>query len=558
MKAEDKRTQPTMMGVIADLAEECDVREFFELFKVPWEFYRSDRHYEVVLCAGDAKLDSVAAKVLLLYSGKRISFDTGRLVYLNPTRVGVAPLSKNQPRIYGNSVTFRHTSIRVLADEGDEESIAYFDRLGSSLFVRIGYDLFREIHILLTNGQPASSASVPTLELHIALLRALIVGCGIPVVEIPPVPDGYPFVACLTHDVDHPSISRHKWDHTAFGFLYRAIVGSPINVLRGRAPLRDLLANWGAALKLPLVYLGLLGDFWYEFDRYREIEMGKPSTFFILPFKNNPGRSIRGQAPRGRSSCYEASDIADKIRVLMSSGSEIGLHGIDAWLDSSSGHEELEQIRQITNTPDIGVRMHWLYMSEESAVNLEKAGANYDSTVGYNETVGYRAGTGQVYKPPQATRLLELPLHVMDTALFYPSRLNLSPKKARIIVGRIVDNAVQFGGCLTINWHDRSIAPERLWGDFYGCLLDDLKTRGAWFSSGDQAVSWFRKRRSAFFETVYCESGALRAKVSVPLRDELPGLRLRIHKPHVTLGFTAPSSYFDIAFNDDVDTSVLL
>ena len=44
----------------------------------------------------------------------------------------------------------------------------------------------------------------------------------------------------------------------------------------------------------------------------------------------------------------------------------------------------------------------------------------YDSTIGYNETVGYRAGTTQPYRPLAASRLLELPLHVMDTALFYP------------------------------------------------------------------------------------------------------------------------------------------
>ena len=71
---------------------------------------------------------------------------------------------------------------------------------------RIGYDLFAEIRTLLTVGQPAAYASIPTLDLHIALLRDLIVASGAPLVEIPPVPEGYRFIACLTHDVDHPSI----------------------------------------------------------------------------------------------------------------------------------------------------------------------------------------------------------------------------------------------------------------------------------------------------------------------------------------------------------------
>ena len=49
-----------MIGVIADSAEQNVVREFFELFKTPWEFYRRDRQYDVLLCAGDGQFDETA------------------------------------------------------------------------------------------------------------------------------------------------------------------------------------------------------------------------------------------------------------------------------------------------------------------------------------------------------------------------------------------------------------------------------------------------------------------------------------------------------------------
>ena len=111
--------------------------------------------------------------------------------------------------------------------------------------------------------------------------------------------------------------------------------------------------------------------------------------------------------------------------------------------------------------------MHWLYYDLQSPLALEQAGAAYDSTIGYRETVGYRAGTTQVYKPLQATRLLELPMHVMDTALFYPAYMGLSSRQATALLGGMVDNALNFGGCITMNWHDRSLAPERLWGACY-------------------------------------------------------------------------------------------
>ncbi len=240
---------------------------------------------------------------------------------------------------------------------------------------------------------------------------------------------------------------------------------------------------------------------------------------------------------------------------MLAAGCEVGLHGIDAWVDSSKGREELEEIQRLTGVAEIGVRMHWLYYDQQSPVALEKAGAAYDSTIGYNETVGYRAGTTQAYMPIEASRLLELPLHVMDTALFYPAYLALAPREARMLIGQMADNAVKFGGCLTINWHDRSVAPERLWGEYYRDLVEDLKSRGAWFATAGQTVSWFRKRRSVVFESDCVEPGAVRANVPPDSRDNLPGLRLRIHKAR-KMGSYAADDYFDTAFDESVDALI--
>ena len=60
----------TIIGVIADTSEQDVIREFFEFFKTPWEFYRKDRQYEVLLCAGDHQVDE-AARLILVYSAGR-------------------------------------------------------------------------------------------------------------------------------------------------------------------------------------------------------------------------------------------------------------------------------------------------------------------------------------------------------------------------------------------------------------------------------------------------------------------------------------------------------
>lgn len=546
-----------MIGVIADAGKEAVVCEFFELFKTPWEFYRENRRYDVLLCAGDGEFEG-RSNLVVVYAGRKTPFDRGNNLQSYGRRKSARTLSYHGVHIpiYGEIVTFPGIGDGFLKHEDSQELAAYLDRPKSGTVVRVGYDLFDEVRTLLEVGQPPAEAHLPTLEMHIALLRDLITGCGLPLVEIPPVPDGYRFMACLTHDVDHPSVRQHKFDHTAFGFLYRAVFGSVANLLRGRQAVGDLLMNWVAVMKLPLVHLGVLKDFWLDFDRrYAQLDGDCHSTFFVIPFKNRTGKNFHGLAPAFRAAHYGALDLADVIRRLVANGCEIGLHGIDAWLESSMGREELEEIRRVSGTSEMGVRMHWLYYDQRSPAVLESAGAAYDSTVGFNETVGYRAGTTQVYRPLHTHHLLELPMHVMDTALFSPDHLGLSRQQAKILLRQMMDTVVETGGCLTINWHDRSTAPERLWEAPYRDLIEGLKSRGAWFPTAGQAVCWFRKRRSAAFEMDPQYPGLVRAKILGDHGDNLPRLRLRIHRAQGTSATDthASESYVDLPIDESAN-----
>lgn len=518
-----------MLGVIAHPLDQGVVAEFFELFKTPWEFYRAGRTYDVLLCRSDAEFDRRAAKLAVIYRGRMQSPEAA------PADSGTpAQLSYNGQclPVYGDCATFgaenRHAKPEILVEQNSGKAALQWDTDGPSPIVRIGYDLFAEVRTLLTEGQPAVWAGVPTLELHIALLRDLISRAGISLAEIPPVPAGYRFIACLTHDVDHPLVGNHGFDHTTLGFLYRATVGSLGGLVRGRRRLRDVARNWAAVARLPLVHLGVARDFWNTFERYLRLEGGTPSSFFVIPFRDRPGRRGTEQAPAHRAARYGAKDIAGQIRTLVAAGCEVGTHGIDAWTDAAAGRTEMAEIRRVAGATSAGIRMHWLYFSERSPAILEEAGADYDSTMGYNQTVGFRSGTTQVYRPPACTRLLELPLHIMDTALFYPDYLNLTPREAMERVVAIIDHAVAFGGCVTINWHDRSIAPERCWEDFYVDLLEELRKRGAWFGTAADTVAWFRQRRSAEFERADGAAESVGIRTAAETHSGLPALDLRI------------------------------
>jgi peptidoglycan/xylan/chitin deacetylase (PgdA/CDA1 family) len=513
-----------MISVFAKDEDQPVVREFFELFKTPWEFFVGGNEVEALLCT-QTEIPQTNAKLVLIYAGENQT---------NPSRTNTTLNYRGEKiPVYGNCATFGKNAGSGLKEDSSQSSALQKTAANGQTVIRIGYDLFSEIRHLLTKGQPEIHAEIPALELHIALLRDLILAAKIPLVEIPPIPAGHNFIACLTHDVDHVGIRNHKCDHTMFGFLYRATIGSALDVFRGRKTAAQLRKNWSAALSLPLVHFGLAEDFWHQFDRYVEIEKGLASTFFVVPNKGDSGEDVNGRRHLKRATEYDVDDIRDELKKLRANGNEIGLHGIDAWRDRDKGRAEKEKISRGNGAAETGVRMHWLYFNEQSPAILEAAGFDYDSTVGYNQTVGYRAGTTQVFKPLSVSKMLELPMHIMDTALFYPSYLNLSPKQAEKIVGELIQNSVQFGGVLTINWHDRSIAPERLWDDFYIKLLENLKAEGAWFPTASQAVAWFKKRRAATFEKI---DGAVKIKLPARGGENLPELRLRIFKSAETAG----------------------
>ena len=505
-----------MIAVVAKIEDHPVATEFFELFKTPWEFFQPGSRAEVLLCTQN-EIPLSEAKLVLIYGSELNVFDRAQSAPVRPqgARKMLSHGGKSFP-IYGSSLAFENPASPALMETKN----------GEQTIVRIGYDLFAEIRHLLTVGQPMEHSATPTLERHIELLREIILRHAAPLLEIPPAPLGHNFIACLTHDVDHVGIRNHKFDHTLFGFLFRATVGSVLDVVRGKKTFGQLATNWLAVLKLPFVHLGLAKDFWYQFDHYVELENGAASTFFVIPKKGETGLDAKGNRSPKRAASYDARDLKDVLIGLKKSGKEIGTHGLDAWRDAAAGREEKKIISDLTGATESGVRMHWLYFGEQSHMILEAAGFTYDSTVGYNATVGYRAGTTQVFKPLTVKKLLELPMHAMDTALFYPSYLNLSPQQAAEKMSPLIHFAAQNGGAFVVNWHDRSIAPERLWDGSYGELISECKKSGAWFATAGQAVDWFRQRREVSFD---CSANGTRIRTATGGGKFLPGLRVRVH-----------------------------
>jgi hypothetical protein len=527
-----------VIGVLAERGDLETAQEFFELFKTPWERAVPGRTYRVILTGADIDRSQYDADVVLVYSSVERGHDARPVARRIAGPTDIQWRGETFP-VYGDLMVFAGTTGCVDATCSGHPIECRSRRDGQTVH-RVGYDLFEEVRYLLTEGQPAERAMHPTLEWHIALLRAILGSAGIAFVEVPPRPYGYDFICCLTHDLDFFGIRRHTFDRTMLGFLYRASIGTLGDLLRGRRSLREAVRNWMTFFAVPFVFLGLVPDPWRPFDDYANVEAPAHSTFFVVPFRRRPGIGPAGVIQPTRAVAYQVSDIRDEVNRAAHRGSEIAVHGIDAWRDSASGHRELSELKSVTNQAAAGVRMHWLYFDRESPARLEAAGFTYDSTWGYNDAVGYRAGSSQVFRLSGATNLLELPLSIMDSALLFPNRMNLAAAQASDSCGTIVENARRFGGTLVINWHDRSLAPERLWNRSYASLRRHIERSGCvWFATAGQTVEWYRWRRSIRFTR---DERSSAVSVVAPMRD--PSLPAAVLKRYGA-GLAATEDRFD-------------
>jgi hypothetical protein len=538
-----------MIGVISKPDQTAVVEEFFELFKTPWEFCRQGRAYDVVLMTAN-EVPVVDAKLLLIYGPQNKSSDAADgITVQTPLQGGILEWASVAVPIYGKLAAFQQPAAGFPCVTGPAGMVGVRIESENATRVRLGYDLFEEVRFLLSAGQPIDHADAPTLDIHIAMLRNWILDAGIPVVEIPPVPAGHRFAVCLTHDIDFVGIRNHKFDHTMWGFLYRSTIGAVRKLLQGKISLARLLKIWRAAASLPFVHLGWVKDFWIPFEWYLQVEKNLPATYFLIPFKRHAGDHVPGRYAYRRACAYDVTDLPQWTAILKREGYELGVHGLDAWHSVEKGRVELSRIAEVSGEPETGIRMHWLLQNTNTASTVEQAGYAYDSTAGYNDTVGYRSGTAQVFRPLGATTLLELPLHIQDGALFLPEKLNLADADAEKRCRPLLDHAKRHGGVVTVLWHDRSHGPERFWGDFYVTLLHTLKSFDPWFGSAGQVVRWFRQRRQVQFAEVESADG-IQPELRYDGDTVVPPFTVRIHRPRPSQETSASTTDASTEFVD--------
>jgi len=240
-----------------------------------------------------------------------------------------------------------------------------------------------------------------------------------------------------------------------------------------------------------------------------------------------------------------------------------GGHGMDNWTSKAGGDAERMALPRDARVR-VGTRVHWLHFDEGTWQILDDAGYEYDSTFGYNEDVGFRAGTLQVYRPRGVERLLELPLHIQDVSLFgrhcwrttergceRADCLGLDEREAYQTCNEILDQALQYGGVVTVLWHSDCLVAPRNWGSVYTDIINRAKSDNAWITRAVDIVDWFRMRRNAKLEYSKTKDGFKITVAGLEPARSLPPLRIRVHIDpervrHIDANYICGEGYVDI------------
>jgi peptidoglycan/xylan/chitin deacetylase (PgdA/CDA1 family) len=286
----------------------------------------------------------------------------------------------------------------------------------------------------------------------------------------PPRWRGSRFAVALTHDVDVP----WRWTRRATRGSAARLKSHVLARRRGPA-----VREARALAAMPLHRLRGTDPNW----RFRELlqaerERGASSTFFLLAGHNDPHD---GAAPE-----IYARLRPRLVETILAGGGEVGVHGSYlAARDPTLLEAEVGVLRALG--ADVrGQRYHYLRVDPHANLApLADLGLRYDTTLGFPDAPGFRAGIAQPFRPWDVAAdrpfdLVEVPLAAMDVTLGEERYLGLSAGDAESRLMGLLDWAAENGGGFCVLWHtdrfDRATA--RGWDRLYFRLLDGVRERG--------------------------------------------------------------------------------
>jgi hypothetical protein len=242
--------------------------------------------------------------------------------------------------------------------------------------------------------------------------------------------------------------------------------------------------RWKAALRHSVRSRSIHNSFRDIFSRMSSIEPAELKSVRTIAFTSkqyglNSAVYWKASPPGPKDSGYDPRHpkVRQVVNWLDEMGAESGIHpGYNTYHFPEKLRREVAILRETLGERPLGGRQHYLRWSPDSWIDWENCGLSYDSSVGFADHIGFKAGTCIPYHPwlfplNRRANLIEIPLLVMDRTLI--EYMGLNKGQAIHSVNQMLERCRSVGGVFTILWHnDAFLHP--FYRDVYLGLLGNL------------------------------------------------------------------------------------
>jgi len=210
-------------------------------------------------------------------------------------------------------------------------------------------------------------------------------------------------------------------------------------------------------------------------------ECGFESTLFV----------VARQGHR-RDPNYKLEQIAKQLLEAAKQGFRVGLHGsYRSIIEDGTLAEESRRLGDCMGKRPITNRQHWLRFANHQVLfnEIERAGLQADSTLGFSEAAGFRNGACFAFPPynfaqERPCNFLEVPMVLMDGSVEEEARASgVAPQQ---LADEVLGESRKYGwGGISVIWHNpiESLSvPREINAVFWNCARQKSQHGEKWLS----------------------------------------------------------------------------
>ena len=212
-------------------------------------------------------------------------------------------------------------------------------------------------------------------------------------------------------------------------------------------------------------------DYWEELEKRHD----KRSVFYIFAQVYN--RNFKSWLIDPSYDIARNQKLQRKLKQLLKDGFEIGLHGsYYSSTDETMLVQEKDLLESVIEHEVVKVRQHWLRYDEGITPVLHNKHFKYDSTLGWNDHMGFRSGCASRYRPydhehQKPFDYLVTPQVIMDSNIF-----DYGAKKAESLAEKALSLLAELRlfktSHVSVSWHQRVSNKDYGWHSLYEKILE--------------------------------------------------------------------------------------